>query len=176
MLRGTDLGDITVLSVHAQPARADESYLAAYPQREDLVARSGGNDRRDGGHLFDADVVLKTIERRGPGVLACGDLNEARGWDGVHDGHTWGAEYFGRPGPHGLVDGRVQQAGLLWVGLGEGTEEVVTRSALGHPSLQLDHVIAGPEVASRITSPRVDGVAQERRISDHAPIWFDLDL
>ncbi len=92
-------GDLTVFSVHASPSPTSDEYLEHHPDPERLVARDGGAAARCAGQLSDSDVVLGTVIQYGPDVLACGDLNEARGWDTVpgHEGHTWGAEYFGGP-------------------------------------------------------------------------------
>lgn len=132
--------------------------------------------------MFDSDVVLDTVSRYGPGVLACGDLNESRGWDAApgHDGHTWGADYFGRPDATGqMTGGAVQAAKLVDVPLGGHGREVVKRRAPGHPPLQLDHLLAGPDVARRITDVSVhpawsgDGPLPSG-LADHAPIRFTL--
>lgn len=126
--------------------------------------------------------MRNTVSRYGPSVLACRDLNEARGWDDApgHDGHTWGAEYSGRPDAAGqLTGGAVQAATLVNVPLGEHGREFGTRRAPGHPPLQLDHLLAGPDVARRITDVSVrpawsgDGPLPFG-LADHAPIRFTL--
>lgn len=124
--------------------------------------------------------MLETVRRCGPDVLACGDFNEARGWDDVHTGHTWGAEYFGRPDDNGrLVDGAVQSAALVEVPLSADGTEVVTRRAPGHPPLQLDHVLAGRDVAALVRDARVDedwtgSSPAVSGLADHGPISFVL--
>lgn len=174
--------DLTLFSVHASPAPTSGEYLRHHPDPGRLTARNGGTDARDAGKLFDSDVVLDTVSLYGPGVLACGDLNEARGWDDTpgHEGHTWGAEYFGRPDATGQVTGgAVQAAKLVDVPLGEHGREVVTRRAPGHPPLQLDHLLAGPHIARRVTDVSVhpawsgDGPLPAG-LADHAPIRFTL--
>lgn len=176
--------DVTLFSVHASPAPTSDEYLAHHPDSARIRPRSGGADRRYAGKRLDSDVVLDTVSRYGPNVLACGDLNEARGWDDVpgHEGHTWGEEYFGRRDTTGqMIDGAVQSARLIDVPLAEDAHEVVTRRAPGHPPLQLDHLLAGPEVAARITSVSVHAAwASEAPIpaglADHAPIRFALNV
>lgn len=126
--------DLTVFSVHASPAPTSNEYLEHHPDPSRLHARNGGADTRHAGKLFDSDVILDTVSRYGPDVLACGDLNEARGWDDApgHEGHTWCADYFGRPGAAGqLTGGAVQAAKLVDVPLGEHGREAVTRRAPG---------------------------------------------
>jgi endonuclease/exonuclease/phosphatase family metal-dependent hydrolase len=175
-------GDLTVFSVHASPSPTTAEYLSHHPAPGRLRPRDGGSDARYGGKLFDSDVVLDTVSQYGPDVLACGDLNEARGWDDTpgHEGHTWGREYFGKLDEAGrLSDGAVQVAQLVDVPLGNGTEEVVTRRAAGHPPLQLDHLLAGREMARRISDVTVHPAwAAEgplpAGLADHAPIWFRL--
>ncbi len=174
--------DLTILSVHASPSPTSEEYLRHHPEPGRINARNGGADVRYAGQRFDSDVVLDTVSRYGPNVLACGDVNEARGWDAVpgHDGHTWGEDYFGLPDSTGqLVGGAVQAAQLVDVPLGLGSEEVVTRRAPGHPPLQLDHLLAGPGIATRISAVSVHpawstGDALPPGLADHAPIRFTL--
>lgn len=175
-------GDLTVFSVHASPSPTTNEYLSRHPAPGRLHARGGGADARYAGKLFDSDVVLDTVSQYGPDVLACGDLNEARGWDDApgHDGHTWGKDYFGALDEAGqLTGGAVQAAQLVDVPLGTGTQEVVTRRAPGHPALQLDHLLAGPQIAERISDVTVDTAWADEGLlppglADHAPIWFTL--
>lgn len=175
--------DLTVLSVHASPNPTTEQYLADYPNRERIRRRDGGADPRHRGQLFDSDVVLETIARSGPAVLACGDLNEARGWDELpqHAGQTWGADFFGTPDPGGaLAGGSIQTLGLLDIALSDDGSEVITRRSPGHPSLQLDHIITTPALRDQIRNIAVDPdwTAQTPRavgLADHAPIRFRLD-
>src|SRR5690348_10633092 len=75
--------DLILLSAHASPNPTSREYLAHYPAPGTIRCRDGGQDPRHRGRLFDTDVVLETIARCGPHVIACGDLNEARGWDDV---------------------------------------------------------------------------------------------
>ena len=91
-LTGWGSAGLTVLSVHAQPSSTSDDYLSHYPEPDRIGRRDGGKDPRHAGRRFDADVVLETVRRCGPDVLACGDLNEARGWDDApgHQGQTWG--------------------------------------------------------------------------------------
>lgn len=171
-----------MFSVHASPSPTEASYLLQHPDPSRIRARDGGADVRYAGRCFDSDVVLDTVSRYGPAVLACGDLNEARGWDGLagHEGHTWGEEFFGRPDATGqLTGGAVQAARLVDVPLGPGRDEVVTRRAPGHPSLQLDHLLAGPGIAERVSAVIVhrawtDSEATPSGLADHAPIRFTL--
>ena len=89
-------------------------------------------------------------------------------------------EFFGVPDSEGqLVGGAVQAAQLVDVALGPGRAEVVTRRAPGHPPLQLDHLLAGPAVAERISAVNVhpawsSGETFPRGLADHAPIRFTL--
>jgi hypothetical protein len=176
-------GDLTLLSVHAQPAATTHEYLRHYPDSDAVHRRDGGNDPRWRGQLFDADVVIETISRAGPLVLACGDLNEARGWDDVpgHEGHTWGTELFGSssgtsPATHGVL----HEKGLVDIPLTVTGEEAVTRRAPGHPSLQLDHIVAPRELAQHVRDGSLDKAWTEpvlgvqTGLADHAPIWFTL--
>jgi hypothetical protein len=172
--------DLALLSVHAQPSPTTKEYLDSYPRAESVTRRDGGADARYKKQLFDADVVLETIARQAPNVLACGDLNEARGWDDVHSGHTWGEEFFGRMEEGVLVSGVVQAKQLVEVPLSDSGEEVVTRRAPGHPPLQLDHILTSGSVAPRISDVRVDHAWTQKRnaadgLADHAPIWFRID-
>jgi len=127
-------------------------------------------------------VVLDTIGQQ-PRVLACGDLNEAGGWDQLPDkaGQTWGQEYFGAPNSDKhLVGGRVQTYGLSEICLSASGEEVVTRVRQGHPELQLDHILIS-NAARQARDVRVDpawaaspGAVAD--LADHTPIWFTLHL
>ena len=183
-LKGWDHGggDLTVLSVHASPNPASDEHVAVYPAREAIRRRDGGADPRHRGLLFDADVVLETIARAGPAVLACGDLNEARGWDDLpqHTGHTWGAEFFGTRTPDGqLIGGSIPALGLVEVALSDDGSEVVTRRKPGHPWLQLDHIITTAPLATLIHDIAVDpawtaGTREAAGLADHAPIRFTL--
>ena len=177
---GTGDSALVLFSVHASPNPTTSEYLDRYPQPDRILRRGGGADPRYAGQLFDADVVLETVSRYGPAVLACGDLNEARGWDDEHPGHTWGAEYFGTRDDEGeLVGGSVQKRGLVDVPLSDDGSEVITRRAVGHPRLQLDHILTSPQVVGRIENVEVDPdwTAENeaaRGLADHAPIRFAL--
>jgi hypothetical protein len=179
---GTAGSDLTLLSLHAQPERTTKAYLECYPDAGNVVRRDGGADPRYRGELFDADVVLETVARQAPNVLACGDLSEARGWDDVpaHAGQTWGREFFGGVVNGEVVEGRVRTKGLVDVALSATGEEVVTRRAPGHPSLQLDHILTSASMTRRIHSVDVDqawrsGEPSASGLADHAPVRFVLD-
>ena len=88
-------------------------------------------------------------------LLAAGDFNEARGWDVLHPGETWGAEYFKAVGAAGLVDCLHR----VW------PDEEPTRG-----EYQLDHVFATTDVASKVKDPLILASSG----SDHAPIAFTL--
>lgn len=170
--------DLTLLSVHASPKPTTPGYLRHHPDPQRLQHRDGGQDPRHRGELFDADVVLDTVAQYVPSVLACGDLNEALGWDEVdaHAGHTWGKELFGvRMDDGGLIDGAVQRLGLVTVPLDVKGGEVVTRRAPGHPALQLDHILTGSAIAGRVRGIDVHSAWQQETpavpgLADHAPV------
>jgi len=178
---GPSGSDLHVFSVHASPHPTISEYLAHHPQADRLKPRRGGDDPRYGGRLFDADVVLDTIGQHPP-VLACGDLNEARGWDQLPDkaGQTWGQEYFGAPNSDNhLVGGRVHTYGLTEIPLSASGEEVVSRVRQGHPELQLDHILISTAAARQVRDVHVDPAwaaspGTVAGLADHAPIWFTL--
>ena len=102
-------------------------------------------------------------------MLAAGDLNEARKWDEVNPGHTWGAEFFDSVAARGLHD-------VTW---GLWKEERRTRFHQAHPAYQLDFVLASPEVRDLVTHAAVDSGWSADTISqgdqsDHAPLWFTV--
>jgi hypothetical protein len=179
---GPDGADLSVLSVHASPNPTTAEYLSHYPGADTILRRDGGDDPRHHGQLFDADVVLETVARYAPAVLACGDLNEARGWDDLpeHAGHTWGADYFGARNDDGqLAGGSVQARNLFDVPLSADGSEVITRRQQGHPSLQLDHILTSPQLAGQIRGVEVDpnwnsNTETAAGLADHAPIRFTL--
>jgi hypothetical protein len=174
--------DLTLLSVHASPNPTTPDYLRHHPDPQRLQHRAGGQDPRHRGKLFDSDVVLDTIAQYAPSVLACGDLNEALGWDEVdaHAGHTWGKEFFGdRVDGGGRINGAVQRLDLVAVPLDIEGLEVVTRRAPGHPALQLDHILTSSGVASRVRDINVHSAWQQETpavpgLADHAPVRFCL--
>jgi endonuclease/exonuclease/phosphatase family metal-dependent hydrolase len=154
------IGSVVCVSVHGSPSRLLESDLARWegPHPEPRV---GGG--RNANTLWDADYVLDTLARLQAGgysLLACGDLNEARGWDVEHEGETWGSEYFQLVERKGLVDCLYQH----WY------EERPTRG-----DYQIDHTFASPNVASLVASPEViPTYARVSDPSDHKPITFTL--
>lgn len=164
------LGKLTVLSMHASPAPVPAEALALYPG--DLPpARSCGSDTRYGGRYFYSDLLLDALAdaaTRGH-VLAAGDLNEARKWDDINQGHTWGAEFFNSLHPRGLHDVTFE----LW------GEERRTRFHPTHPGYQLDVALASPGVRDLVTHADVDPDWTSHTISrgeksDHAPLWFTV--
>ncbi|MCW2672987.1 MAG: endonuclease/exonuclease/phosphatase family protein [Frankiales bacterium] len=174
-LRNPDGSSITLMSVHASPRPTTDEYLAHHPDRTRLLPRVG-NDAKFGGMLFDSDVVLDTVGQHAP-VVACGDLNEARGWDELpgKEGQTWGTEFFGSTAD----GGRVGEHGLLDVPLSDDGREVVTRRKEGHPALQLDHILVSKDLRANVRNAHVDPAwtaanGEVVGLADHAPLWFEL--
>jgi endonuclease/exonuclease/phosphatase family metal-dependent hydrolase len=103
-------------------------------------------------------------------VLAAGDLNEARAWDRLNPGDSWGTE---------MVEA-IRRAGLVDVTWRLWGEERRTRFHPTHPPYQLDVVLTTPAVASLINTATVDPAwvdptdVATRGLSDHAPVWFTL--
>jgi hypothetical protein len=119
------LGKLTVVSMHASPKTVPPGVLDRYPGSPP-PPRRGGTGTRHGGRLLCSDLPLHAPSEaatRGP-VLAAGDLNEARRWDGVNAGDTWGAEFFANVLERGLDD--------VTRRLGEKNGEIV--SSAGSPS------------------------------------------
>jgi hypothetical protein len=164
------LGRLTVVSMHASPATVSADALSRYPGSPPS-ARRGGTDTRHGGRHFYSDLLLDALAdaaTRGP-VLAAGDLNEARKWDEVNPGHTWGAEFFASVAARGLHD-------ATW---GLWKEERRTRFHPTHPDYQLDFVLASPAIRDLVTHADVDSGWSAETISrgdqsDHAPLWFTV--
>lgn len=155
MVNLPDLGPIVLASVHASPTRPTIDQRSLWP--DDLVEpspRPTGN-----GELWDSDYVLATLAHHalaGRHVLAAGDFNEARAWDGDHPG-AWGAEYFEAAQLAGLVDVTFRH----W-----GKTERAT-----HGPYQDDHIFATAAVDDLITRTDVERDAGE---SDHHPVAFVL--
>jgi len=146
---------VTCLSVHASPTALTAADRASWERIESLpAAREGGGP--DANTLWDADLVHETLAGLKPRVLAAGDWNEARAWDDLHPGQTWGLEFFERMKEAGLVDVPHRD----WEG------ERVTREPY-----QLDHVFASSDIAKRVHSPEVV-YSPERIPADHKPIEF----
>lgn len=161
-------GTVSAISVHASPKPVPPDGLAGYPEAPS--PRDGGTDGRYGGRLFYSDLLLDAVAEAAlrTQVLAAGDLNEARAWDRVNEGHTWGAEFFSRVDSRGLVDVTFE----LW------SEERRTRFHATHPEYQLDVVLASPAIARLITDASVDGDWTADNLasrSDHAPVWFSME-
>lgn len=164
------LGSIIVLSVHASPNVVTEEDLGAWPA-ERPEARSGGVGVPRAGRLLYADLViaaLRELTADGP-VLAAGDLNEARGWDERHPGHTWGEEFFAAVADAGLVD-------VTWGLWGEERPTRIYAEDLGY---QLDRVLASPDVARLVRRAQLDPYwmqpnSERSQLADHVPVWFEL--
>jgi hypothetical protein len=171
LLHLPSIGDTVALSVHASPSAVTERDLERWP-RPLPDPRDGGAGRRRHPTLFYSDLVLEAIHRLAEQmpVLAAGDFNEAREWDTDprHQGHTWGQEYFDRLRSYRLIDVTYR----LW------QEERRTRFHPSDPALQLDRVIATPDVERCITGAALDpGWGSDPDLAvlaDHTPVWFDL--
>ena len=163
--------DAVLVSAHASPNVADPVYEKRWPASvERPLPRNGGGSYRPG-TLFDADYVLATLADvvRAHICLAAGDFNEARGWDlsPGHESETWGSAFFDAVRAAGLVD----PVNALW------REERPTRRVASGPVLQLDHVVASPDVAGLVVNAHLGSRwqdAAEDNLSDHAPIWVTL--
>lgn len=162
------VGESVLLSVHASPNPVTEAdlsqWLGAPPD-----ARNGGKGRYPRPTLLYSDLILEAARRMAADTpaLVAGDFNEARGWDDDprYLGHTWGHEFFDRVDSSGLVDVTYR----LW------GEERRTRFHLSDPQLQLDRVLASPEVAANIGWADLDSAWSEPDLeaqADHAPVWF----
>lgn len=165
-----EVGPATVASVHASPNVVDPRYVMKWPRSVPMPQPRNGGGSYAADALFDSDMVLATLARlasEGPS-LAAGDLNEARGWDELpaHIGESWGERYFAGVGEAGWVDVTHREWG----------HERPTRRVPTGPSLQLDHILATPTVASLLRDAFLDPTWEKvamsgRGRSDHRPIW-----
>ena len=149
------LGRTVLVSAHASPTRPTEEQRSKWHDVPAPQARSDGD-------LWDSDYVFATLESvaKNEQVLVAGDLNEARAWDDLHPGTTWGADYFALAGHAGFCDVTFR----LW------NHECVT-----HGAYQLDHVLATNDVARQITDARVVDL-DDADEADHCPIRFTISL
>jgi endonuclease/exonuclease/phosphatase family metal-dependent hydrolase len=145
-------GWIPVYSVHASPSLVGD----------DLPDVAVNGRECETGPWWSDVAAAGLIEAAADGspVIAPGDYNECRRWDDDHPGHTCGYEFF---------------IGLSNAGIGDCTSSWnPERATRQNPPYQVDRVFADERtcehIAVRDEMPSFDG------LSDHAPIWFEIDL
>ena len=154
------VGPVALVSVHASPNPSTDADKRRWSGQPPAERRGGG---RNAGALWDVDFVVETLRLLAcdQDVLAVGDFNESRRWDTTHPGETWGAEFFESVGTAGFVDCLER----LW------GEERATRG-----DHQIDHVLATPAVAERVTFAAVSEPSSVPGVepSDHRPVEFEV--
>lgn len=172
---------VVLVSVHASPNTVKPDELATWdslvPDVVPARPRPRAGAGKDAGKWFDSDMVLGTLAStagtsgslpvsRHVEVLAAGDFNECREWDNIQPGN-WGADYFDQAAAAGFVD-------ITWR---DWEAEIPSCLAAGR-QLQLDHLLATQDTASRISDPEVApldlAAIESGDASDHAPIYFNL--
>lgn len=147
-------------SVHTQASPVSQEILDRHPW-EDVPLCNPGR------HVWQMDLIPFELHRlfADRTFLWGGDLNSAESMDDVKrfsGGNRRLREIWREAGSRDLRPTRDEQQ---------------TFFATNRGSYQLDHVFADAATASRVVDWRVDTVpATTQRVSDHAPIWVELDL
>ena len=154
----TLMGNVLLASLHTSPSRVP---LEEAAQLESSFNIDIGVRSCEAGPWW-SDVGAAALEALSDrAVVAAGDYNEALAWDPAHPGHRCGHEFFDRLHRFGVTDAASQS----W-----GGERATRRS----PDYQLDRVLTSASAAPRVQV--ADGDPAFDDVSDHAPIWFDLEL
>ena len=160
------IGQVRIVSVHASPRQVTRQALAEWGV-DAPAGRLGPTGQVN--RPWYSDLVLHTlgsVSADGQSLLAAGDYNESREYQ-----PPFGSQFFAR----------VERSGLVDVTYSHWQSERQTHFDGRHPKIQVDHVLASPDVAQLVVhEPFVDPdwIDETSRAdrSDHAPVWWTLSL